>query len=57
MPEPEIRLSLYTRLLRLRDGDAIELDTTDRTVEDVVGQIVALVRGARGAREVAAPGG
>ncbi len=26
--------------------DAIELDTTDRTVEDVVGQIVALVRDA-----------
>ena len=36
--------------------DAIELDTTDRTVEDVVGQIVALVRDARGAREVAARG-
>ena len=36
--------------------DAIELDTTDRTVEDVVGQIVALVRDLRGAREVAARG-
>jgi transcription-repair coupling factor (superfamily II helicase) len=24
VPEPEIRLSLYTRLLRLRDGEAIE---------------------------------
>jgi cytidylate kinase len=28
--------------------DAIELDTTDRPVEDVVAQVVGLVRGARG---------
>ena len=28
-------------------ADAIELDSTDRTIEDVVGQIVALVRDAR----------
>jgi cytidylate kinase len=28
-------------------ADAVELDTTGRTIEDVVGQIVGLVRGRR----------
>ena len=35
VPEPEIRLSLYTRLLRLRDGEAIEALTGE--VEDRFG--------------------